>query len=741
MQLILPLIPFGATKITDILSCVRENGNINYYVCMIRIGSHKEEDEQGFKHKICELISNGTCRNRDIQRSLGIPSTNLKRWLRMYVENGAEGFYQRQRTRSGTILTDNVLIAAQELFNRGLSRREVSNELSISYDVIRKAVKDGRLHLCGQSNSHGTTRTERSIEDAENSFGVACVRTVDRILASTGIISQASPQFDNNKDIENAGILCALPALIENGLFRYLSSTFTLPGGYYGVIHIISLLAFMVLLGIPIIERLRFESPGEMGKLLGLDRIPEVRTLRKKLTLLCIEPEKIVEWSRRLCKDWFEFRPDLAGILYIDGHVSAYYGEQTKLPRKYCARLRFCIRGSTFYYVNDILGQPFFSIEQVVDEGLLKTLRNLIVPRLLELVPNQPSEEELKSDPLLCRFIIIFDREGYSPAFFKEMWEKHRIGCITYHKYPKEDWDKEEFIDVEAVGVDDKIQKMKLAERFVVLGDDDKEKVLVKEVRRLTDSGHQTSIISTAHAIKKDRTAIYMFNRWVQENFFKYMLYMYDIDSLIEYGTEAFSGPVNVVNPSWKALDYRVNSTRQKLANRLSKFGKMELPSKQDSDAEKTIRQKAELLEEIEQFKIELDNLTVERKKHPKHISFQELPDDLKFERLKPSKRLLFDTIKMLAYRSETAMAQTIKPFLDREDSRVIIRQLMKSHADIIANNEEKILNVQIHRFTTKRHDLAIRNLLQVLNETETLYPGTDMKLVYSMIGEDNDYS
>jgi len=89
----------------------------------------------------------------------------------------------------------------------------------------------------------------------------------------------------------------------------------------------------------------------------------------------------------------------------------------------------------------------------------------------------------------------------------------------------------------------------------------------------------------------------------------------------------------------------------------------------------------------------------------------------------------------MLVYRAETAMANTVRQFLDRDDARVLIRQLMKSHADIIPDTEGKILNVRIHRFTTRRHDRAIGDLLTTLNETETPYPGTDMKLVYSLTG------
>ena len=665
MQQILPLIPSGATKVNEKLSCVLECGHMRYFLYMIEIGFHRDDDRSSFKHKICELILSGVCRNVEVIRAFGISPTSLKRWLRDYSEKGSGVFYRERGTRGGAVLTDDVLLHAQILLDQGLTRNEVAKKLTVSCDVIRKAVKDGRLRMSQSVRESAMTRTERSAQDADCELGVGCVRTTERILASIGGIKGTGTEFGKNCDIENGGVLCALPALIENGLYRHLQERFHLPDGYYETIHIVSLLAFMVLFGVPIIERLRFEAPGEAGKLLGLDRIPEVKTLREKLGLMCADHETVSGWTRQLSQDWFDSNPELAGILYVDGHVSIYYGDETKLPRRYCSRLRLCMRGSSFYYVNDALGQPFFSVEQVVDEGLLKTLRRDIVPRLLEMVPKQPSEEHLRNDPLLHRFIVIFDREGYSPAFFKEMWQTHRIACITYHKHPGEAWPEEEFIEVEAVELDGGTQTMKLAER----------------------------------------------------------------------GTEVFSGPSRVVNPSWKALDYKVNSPRQKLNHLLSKFGKIELPSGMDGkDAGEKINEKAELLLEIEQFRFELENLTAERKKHPKHITFDELPDDLKFERLKPSKRLFFDTIKMLVYRSETAMAGIMRPLLGRDDSRVLIRQLMKSHADIIPDAENKILNVRIHGFTTKRHDQAVGNLLEILNETETQYPGTDLKLVYSLV-------
>ena len=152
--------------------------------------------------------------------------------------------------------------------------------------------------------------------------------------------------------------------------------------------------------------------------------------MRKKLAALSEgnAPEK---WSHLLSRDWMENAPELAGALYVDGHVRVYHGNQTDLPKKFVSRQRLCLRGITDYWVNDALGQPFFVVDRPVDQGMLEALRSDIVPRLLKDVPGQPSEEAFDADPFRHRFILIFDREGYSPAFFKEMWEHHRIACIT----------------------------------------------------------------------------------------------------------------------------------------------------------------------------------------------------------------------------------------------------------------------------------------------------------------------
>ena len=117
------------------------------------------------------------------------------------------------------------------------------------------------------------------------------------------------------------------------------------------------------------------------------------------------------------------------------------------------------------FWVNDMLGSPFFVVRKNINPGMLQTLRNEIVPQLLKDIPNQPTDEQLEENKLLHRFILVFDREGYSPLFFKEMWKKHRIACMTYHKYPNADWNEEEFEEVPVTLVSGEKVDMKLAER------------------------------------------------------------------------------------------------------------------------------------------------------------------------------------------------------------------------------------------------------------------------------------
>jgi hypothetical protein len=381
-------------------------------------------------------------------------------------------------------------------------------------------------------------------------MGRGATATLERLAASLGQLDECKPRFEYALDVPQGGVLLALPALLASGLLRHASEFFTLPPGFYGLETLFLLLAFMALARLKSIEALRYCAPGEWGKLVGLDRIPEVRTLRAKLKQLA-ELKQAHAWSATLCKEWMATTPeDLAGFFYIDGHVRVYHGSQTALPKHYVARERLCLRATADYWVNAMDGQPFFLLSQAVDPGLLKVLEEQIVPRLEQEFPEPSKSQTLHRAPYPVRFTLVFDREGYSPAFLARM-RSRRIACLTYHKYPGEDWPQTEFIATPVILQSGEQITMKLAERGTCLSN----RLWVREIRKLNDSGHQTAVLSTHYQADSGRQAIAMFARWSQENFFRYTRQHFSLDSLVDYRTEVIPETTLVVNPAYRTLD------------------------------------------------------------------------------------------------------------------------------------------------------------------------------------------
>lgn len=561
---------------------------------------------------------------------------------------------------------------------------------------------------------------------------MGCTRVEERVAAAFGKLKEARVEFPFALDVRFGGVLFALPALLINGLLRHSEKHFSLPNGFYGLSHIFILIAFMALCRIKSIEGLRRCPPGDLGKLLGLDRVPEVRTLREKLEHFC-ERGAVSEWSADLSRDWMAGNPDLAGYLYVDGHVRVYHGKQTKLPKRYVARERLCLRGTTDYWVNDALGQPFFSVNAPVNPGLLEIIRREIVPRLEQDVPNQPSEAELEANPWLFRFALVFDREGYSPNFFLEM-RKKRIVCYTYRKYQSEDWDRDEFSRHEVKFPNGEVVELELAERGTLLG----RKIWVREIRKMTNSGHQTALVTTDFLSDAARIAGSMFSRWSQENFFKYMMQHFGIDKLLEYKTDPIAETTRVVNPAYRELDGKIRSNNGKLARRKATFGAIVLEGELEKEkVEEYERQKAELQEEISFLQKETDELKARRKECPRHITFAELPEGEQFSALANDKKQIVDTIKMIAYRAETALANLIKPYMtDKREARAFLRQIFASEADLKPDEENKTLTVSLHNLTNPVSDRIVRNFCQELNATKTIFPGSNLRLIYKLVSD-----
>lgn len=558
--------------------------------------------------------------------------------------------------------------------------------------------------------------------------------TFGRMMASVGM---GAPEisFSPSFDLVNAGVLLSLPALLAQGLLQHAEAKFMLPNGYYRLNSIFLLLSFMALARLKSVESLRYCAPGEWGKVLGLDRVPEVRTLRQKIALLAAD-KKPAAWSAELCRQWMKAAPEQAGALYVDGHVRVYHGKLANLPRRYVAREKLCLRGSVDYWVNAMDGQPFFFAHKDISSGLINALNNDIVPRLLEEVPNQPSAEALQANPLLHRFTVIFDREGYSPELFLSLKNK-RIACISYHKHPEKDWRAEEFQTYQVEMPSGQTAEMRLAERGTWL-----QKLWVREVRRLTQTGHQTPVISTDYQTDATRLAARMFARWSQENFFKYMRENFNLDRLAEYGFEEIPGAENikVVNPQYRRLDQEVRKAQGELNRKHANLGALTMPpmSAPETDLQSFQEKKSALDEAIAILKDNVKTLKADRKAAGRHITLDQLSETERFTRCLPQAKHLLDTVKMVAYRAETAMANILKEKMSRgnDDARRLLRAIYMTEADLIPNPDEKTLTVRLHHLANQSSDDAVRYLCSELNSTETIFPDTDLRLIYEFVSD-----
>ncbi len=563
--------------------------------------------------------------------------------------------------------------------------------------------------------------------------------------------------------------MLALPALLCNGLLKH-NDVFSFEEKYYSLPSILLTLSYAFLLRINSIEKISDEPPGEFGKLLGLDRIPEIKTLRKKISILS-QDEQSGKWMAEQSKGWMSTAPELAGILYIDGHEGVFYGKTNKLPKRFISRLRLSMRATTDYWVCDQLGQPFFSINKHVSGSMIETIKQDIIPRLLKDVPSQPTEEALEQDNLLHRFMIVYDRECYSSDFIIDMWDK-RIACSTYNKYVNEKWLEEEFSEYEITDEYGEKETIKLAERAVLIEGKETEKlsgpitvytfekmqekiemktkrkytkkkksIWVREVRRLSNNGHQTSIITSNYKLSILLVGLYMFARWRQENYFKYMIKHFGLDMIISNLRQTISDTTLLINPAWRKLDKDIRSINGKLQRLEAKFGALSYDTnqKEESMKEKELKKynnkKAGLQEDISIYRNQVAEYKEKRNKMPKKIAFSELSDDQKFEGVYNERKQFVDTIKMIVYRAEISLTSIVKKYTKKpKEAHALMMQFFKSSADLKVDIQKEQLHINIHHQPTNRDDIALKELCNQLNETECIYPGTNMKIIYDML-------
>jgi hypothetical protein len=436
--------------------------------------------------------------------------------------------------------------------------------------------------------------------------------------------------------------------------------------GYYTAEQVFISLAFLMLLRVRNLEQSQGIPSGELGRCMGLDRIPEVKTLRHRISAFCDHTD-VEEWLSLLSEQWMQNADDPDGALYVDGHVNLYYGSQVEMPKRFVSRLRLCMCGSTDYWISDRLGQPFFVVNKTLNEGMTRVLIDDIIPRLNRDVPHQPSAQALAENEQLHRYMLVFDRESYSVDFFLYL-QRERIAFCTYRKNVKEDWPEEAFTEYEVVDADGQKESILLAEQSTLLyGKKEKgvpqKSVVVREIRKRSASGHQTAIITTNYMKTAVQIAVLMFARWCQENFFKYMMESFGIDSITSYLKKNLPDTSPVINPAYKALEEQHKQTTALLVKHKMKYAQISLSENEFSEKqmEKHIREKATIKQEIDSLQNKQAGIKAQKKAIPKKITFAEAYENKAFETSVNEQKFFLDTIKIIAYRAETALANLIK--------------------------------------------------------------------------------
>jgi transposase len=368
-------------------------------------------DRMAEAYAMVSLVEHGWADQNDVARAFGCSPRTVRRCQRRFDEGGLARLGRAGGYPKGRLRGPSRDRAVGKLKAAGLSNRAIAHRLGIDEKSVRKrlrrlgwrpqapeqiplALADPALHCADQNLSAlrpealGTFPQAAAPTADPNLSGSATAavatgspvlaavdateepepvvpswdrdpadRRFDRLLAYMGVLNDAAPLFRSGHHVPGAGVLLALPAVLATGVLTTARQVYgSLGPAFYGLRTTLLTLLLMALLRIKRPEALKEHSPTDLGRVLGLDRAPEVKTLRRKLTRLArlggAERLGSLLAERRVAA-----RGAALGFLYVDGHVRVYYGKR-RLPKAYVAQRHLALPATTDYWVNDQQGEP-----------------------------------------------------------------------------------------------------------------------------------------------------------------------------------------------------------------------------------------------------------------------------------------------------------------------------------------------------------------------------------------------
>lgn len=169
----------------------------------------------------------------------------------------------------------------------------------------------------------------------------------------------------------------------------------------------------------------------------------------------------------------------------------------------------------------------------------------------------------------------------------------------------------------------------------------------------------------------------------------------------------------------------------------LGRLGGFRLPAQPTpAQREQFELQGGQLREVMEAQVLAVDALKAQRKTTPPKVALKELPEAERFRQLRPESKHFIDTIKMIAYRAESALAGEVREHLGREDdARALLRRVFVTPANLRPDYAQGTLTVELHRLGSPLQDAAVANLCEELTATEAMFPTTSLRLNYLQVG------
>ena len=553
-------------------------------------------------------------------------------------------------------------------------------------------------------------------------------RDGERALAQWGLLGEgAVPVFTPGARYPLAGLLLALPALEAAGLLDAARSVYgRLRDGFYGLAATLLTVVFLALAGEPRAEGATRVPPAALGRVLGLDRAPEVKTIRRKLAELAAAG-KAADLVMALARRHAAARPDALGLLYVDGHARVYYGTR-QVQKTHVARLKFPAAATMETWVTDSRGDPVFMVVAEPSDSLAGELRRLL-PQLRQVVGAGR------------RVTVCFDRGGWSPALFADITEAG-FDVLTWRKGPAPDLPAGQFTTITCTDDRGGRHEYDLADTTVELGISDGPRkgqaVSLRQVTRQVPAKagatRQIHALTSRTDLPAGEVCWRLSSRWREENYFRYARTRFALDALDCYAAAPDDPGRMVPNPARKTAAARVRQAEAaaQAAETARDAALLQLRSPAPGHAAWITNQVINALAApVEAACRDLDQAGQAAAAIPARIPLGTLAPDM--VRLDAETKQITHAIRMAAYNAETTLARALDGHYARagDEAYALVREALTVSGDIHPAPGQ--LLIRLDPLTAPRRTQALAALCDQLNQAQACYPGTDLVLHYEV--------